>query len=464
MLRSDGSLAFWARAVLFAAVAAGLYFATTDPFTTFFFVTYAIVGALLAIRRPTNLVSWLLIGIAFAFIGTTSRPAIDYPRVMTGTASFGDELWVWIGAWSGAAAFVLFTVLAATFPSGRLPTGRWRRPLIAAIGVGLCIVAVSMFAPKVPVTPDDTEILVPNPLGLLPDFPQFQQVMLTVFGGVIVAFALAVASMVTRYRSASETTRLQLRWLLVSIVFVLFGIISGLVLGTIFPGLDGAEWTVAIVAYPTVPIAVAVAVLRYRLYEIDRIVNRALLYGTMTAILAGVFAGVTALSQRIFVAMTGQKSDAAIVLTTLAVATLYAPLRKPVEAIIDRYFKYDQRLFGAYRDELRRALNVMAPHLAAQKLAHEALGETGAIGVAVAASDGSVLASAGKWPADPLIEIAVRANGAPFSAVLLGPRHDQRPHRAQVVASLGDIASMAALASSAIQAGVEGEPLGRAPV
>ena len=465
MLRSDGSLAVWARILLIAVIALGLVVvAPADAFATFFFVTYAVVGALLAIRRPKNLVSWLLIGIAFTFIGTTSQPALDFARVMTATSSLGDEVWVWIGSWSGAATFVLFTVLAATFPTGRLPTGRWRAPLVAGIVAGSAVIVLSMFAPEVSITKGDGEILVPNPIGLIPDFPQLRELLVPIFAVVVAAFALAIVSMVTRYRSASETTQLQLRWLLAAIVFVLVGVITGLVLGSIFPGLNGAEWSVVIVAYPTVPIAIAVAVLRYRLYEIDRIVNRALVYGVVTAILAGIFAAVTLLTQRIFVSLTGQRSDAAIVLTTLAVATLYAPVRKRVESLVDRYFKYDQRLFGAYRDELRKALSVMAPLLAAQKLAHEALGETGAVGVAVADGDGRVLASAGHWPAEPTIEIPVRTDGAAFSAVLLGPRRDQRPHRSQVLASLGDVAAMAAIASTAIQAELDGEPLGTAPV
>ncbi|HEY3072784.1 MAG TPA: hypothetical protein VGJ46_08185, partial [Candidatus Limnocylindrales bacterium] len=226
------------------------------------------------------------------------------------------------------------------------------------------------------------------------------------------------------------------------------------VLGTLFPKLDGTVWIPAIIAYPTVPIAIGVAILRYRLYEIDRIVNKALVYGAVTAILAGVFAGVTALTQRTFVALTGQTSDAAIVLTTLAVATLYAPVRRRVESLVDRYFKYDQRRFGAYREELRRALDVLAPARAAQRLAREALAETGARGVAVIGADDMILASAGEWPAEPSIAIPVRAEGAPLSAVLLGPRPDGRPHGSQAVAALAEVAAMAALASTAIPADV----------
>lgn len=461
MVRPDGTLGLPVQILVALVVVGGFYAAiSSDPFSTFFFVCYVLVAGLLVNRRPTNLVSWLLLAIAFGFIGTTGRPSLDFAALKTGTASFGDETWVWLGSWSGAATFVLYAALAATFPTGRLPVGPWRRPLVVALAVGGAIVLVSMVAPRMSASTDGVdEVLVPNPIALIPDFAGFETVMLAGFLVVLGVFALSIANLLTRYRVAAEITRLQIRWLLAAIIFVLIGVSVGLFLGTVFPSLGGLVWIVAIAAYPTVPAAIGIAVLRYRLYEIDRIVNRALVYGAVTAILAGVFAAVTLLTQRLFVALTGQRSDAAIVLTTLAVATMYTPLRKRVELIVDRYFKYDQRLFGAYRDELRRALDVLAPARAAHRLAHEARSETGASGVAVTGSDGSILASAGQWPAEPTIAIPVRADGAPLAAVLLGPRHDGRPHRSQAITALGEVAAMAGVASTAIRTSAEAEPV-----
>ena len=453
MLRRDGTLAYPARIVLAIVAAAGLYIASTsDPFTTLFFVSYAVVGGILTIRRPKNLISWLLIALAFSFIGTTDRADIDIARVKAGTGSVGDEIWVWVSSWSGAGTFMLFTVLAATFPSGRLPVGRWRRAIVVALTADLVVLLLMMFTPRLSVSTNGAnDILVPNPLGIIPYFPGLAQAMIASFVIVLGGFAVAVASLITRYRGAAETLRLQIQWLLASITFVLIGIVFGLVLGSLIPDqLGGTIWIPAVIAYPTVPIAIGVAILRYRLYEIDRIINRALVYGTVTAVLAGAFAAVTLLTQRIFVGLTGQRSDAAIVLTTLAVAALFAPLRKRVEWVVDRYFKYDQRLFGAYREELRRAIDVLAPAPAAHRLAREALAETGAIAAAVVGNDGAVVASAGAWPAEALVTIPVDAEGAPLTAVLLGARRDGRPHRPQAVAALGEVAALAAIASAAI--------------
>jgi hypothetical protein len=457
MLGRDGTLGWPARLGLAILLAAGLFVATiSDPFTTVFFLSYALVGGLLAIRRPRNSVSWLLIAIAFSFIGTTSRPALDIPHLKLGTASVTDELWVWVNTWSGYATFVLFAALATTFPSGHLPRGRWRWPISGGLVLGLVVVILAMFGPQLtPSTNGVDTILVPNPIGLFPESAIASMVPTLGIVLILAALAMSIASMVARYRDGNEITRLQLRWLLVAILFVLVGVITGLTLGTLFPQLEALVWIPAIIAYPTVPAAIGVAILRYRLYEIDRIVNRAIVYGAVTAILAGVFAAVTLLTQRMFVAMTGQKSDAAIVLTTLAVATLYTPLRKQVERVVDLYFKYDQRIFGAYREELRRTLGVLSATPAAQRLAREALAETGAVGAAVVGLDGAVVASAGDWPAKSSTTIEVDADGAPLTAILLGARRDGRPHRPQTMAALREVAAMAAIASAAIPPNVQ---------
>jgi hypothetical protein len=197
------------------------------------------------------------------------------------------------------------------------------------------------------------------------------------------------------------------------------------------------------------PLAIGLAILRYRLYEIDRIVNRALVYGAVTAILAGAFAAATALSQRLVVSVAGQSSDTAIVITTLIVVAIYAPVRKRVEAFVDRYFKYDQREYGPYLDELRRFLDLVQPERAAARLAHEAIRNTSALGAAVTGPDGAVIASAGTWPAEPSVAVLVSSNGANGSAltsVLLGPRRDGKPHPPAQLQALADAGAVVAAA------------------
>jgi hypothetical protein len=149
------------------------------------------------------------------------------------------------------------------------------------------------------------------------------------------------------------------------------------------------------------------------------------------------------------VSVAGQSSDAAVVLETLVVVAVYAPARKRVEAVVDRYFKYDQRAYGPYLDELRRLLNLVEPRRAAARLAREAMTHTGATGVAVTGRGGSVVATAGMWPAEPSVAVPIEVDGSPLAAVLVGPRSDGKPHPP---ARLRDLADAGALAAATLMA------------
>jgi hypothetical protein len=447
LVRSDGTLAYPMRIALILLSAVGLVLAVADPITLLFFLSYLAIGVLLAIRRPNTIVSWLLIAIALSFTGTTSQPGVDVQGLIDGTASLYDKIVTWAAMWSGQLLFMLYAVLAALFPSGALPAGRWGRTLRIVLPLSAIVVLLSAIGPTADVNQDGETVQVPNPFGLIPAGPIAELGQIVGFCVAIGAIAIAVASLLARYRTSTGTARLQLRWLFAAITFVLFGILFG-ILATVLTGdqFGGLIWLPAVVAYLAVPIAVAVAIFRYRLYQIDRIVNRALVYGAVTAILAGVFAAATALSQRVFVTLTGESSDASVVLTTLAVATAYTPVRKRVESFVDRYFKYEQRRYGAYRDELHRLLGLVDPVHAARRLATEALAETRAIGAAVIDLDGRVLASAGQWPTNSTTAVAIRVPGTHVGSILLGPRRDGEPHDAAALKTLAEVAIMAAAA------------------
>jgi hypothetical protein len=446
MTRPDGTLATLPRIALAVLVVVGLVGATGDAFTALFYAAYVAVGLILAIRVPKNPVSWLLIGIAFGFLGTTTPPNLDIGALVAGRASLGVSVAAWIAGWIAPATFMGFAALALVFPGGGLPVGRWRRPSVVMLVLGFTAIGLSMIQPIISLTPNGgAEVHVPNPIGVLPDLPIWPVVLPASYIIVLAALALAIASMLARYRGADDQLRLQLRWLLAAMAFVLLGLLVGLLTFAI-RGDDagGLAWLLVIFAYPCVPLAIGVAVLRYRLYEIDRIVNRALVYGVLTATLAGVFAAMTALSQRLFIQVAGQSSDASVVLTTLVVVALYAPMRKRVEALVDRYFKYDQQAYGQYLDELHRLLDLTEPRHAAARLAREALVHTGARGVAVVGRDGEVLASAGTWPLEPVETVPVGVPGSVLGAILVGPRAGGRPLPPARLRALADAAVVAA--------------------
>jgi hypothetical protein len=160
---------------------------------------------------------------------------------------------------------------------------------------------------------------------------------------MLAAAVLAAYSLVLRYRRGDSVEQAQIRWIALFGSFVALAfIVAAPQLGWI----SDRAWEVAFAFLSCLPIAIGVAITRYRLYEIDRLINRTLVYGSLTAILAGIFTAGVGLAQRVFIATTGDKSDASIVLATLVVATAYAPIRKRLEAVVDRRFKYEHLEFG----------------------------------------------------------------------------------------------------------------------
>jgi hypothetical protein len=135
-----------ALAVLLVVLALGLVWASVDPFTVLFYVPYALVGLLLVYRRPGNVVSWLILAIGFTFLTTTTTPTIDPDALARGTAPADHVFQAWLAGWAGSLTFVAYTALTIVFPSGRLPSGRWRWPSIALLVAAFLVAVVPAFA------------------------------------------------------------------------------------------------------------------------------------------------------------------------------------------------------------------------------------------------------------------------------------------------------------------------------
>jgi hypothetical protein len=181
-------------------------------------------------------------------------------------------------------------------------------------------------------------------------------VAVVVASALVVSVFLSALSLVARYRRADGVERQQLRWLAGAAVLVGVYIVGGLI------GLDrllgeGAWNLINAAANAGLYAAVGVAILRYRLYEIDIIINRALVYGSLTVMLVALYFGGIVVLQRDFVALTGQQSTLAVVASTLAIAALFNPLRRRVQALVDRRFyrrKYDSaKTLAAFNSRLR---------------------------------------------------------------------------------------------------------------
>jgi hypothetical protein len=335
----------------------GTVLATSDPFTFLSFVAYMSVGAILVVLRPRNVVGWLLILMAFAFIGTTTPRDLDLAAVLRGEGSARDRLIVWIGGWAGLTSYLAFLALTIAFPNGRLPE-RGRRLSLFMLVVSVVVIVLTAIAPTVNVSVDASRmVMVPNPVAVRPDLPIWPFIQDATFPAVFALLIVGVARLVLRFRRSRGLERLQLRWLVAAIVFVLVGVAFGIGWIIIFGDqFAGYGWIVAIVAYPTIPLAVGVAVMRYRLLEIDRIISRTLSYAAVTAILGAVFVGAILLSQTLLSGITGNRGIP-VAISTLAVFALFQPLLRRVRRAVDRRFdraRYDaERTAEAFAERLR---------------------------------------------------------------------------------------------------------------
>jgi hypothetical protein len=300
-----------------------------------------ILGGLIASRRPENPYGWLWLGVglSFAFITFAQAYAL-YALVLEPGSLPAPRTIVTLIAPAGFSVFIaLIPFLFLLFPDGRLPSRRWRFLAWVVVAVGVLLVIFgplhnsgkggSGFAP----------VQDPFSVGGAVE----QAIVFLIFGGVIVLFAasiLSAISLVFRFRRAAGVERQQIKWVvyaavLTSAYLMLNFVISGL-LNTLF----STAASLAVYA------AIGIAILKYRLYDIDIIINRTLVYGSLTVMLALVYFGGVTGTQAIFRTLSGQQEQPqlAIVVSTLVIAALFNPLRRRIQSFIDRSFyrrKYD---------------------------------------------------------------------------------------------------------------------------
>ena len=354
--RVEAPLPVAGRLVLLAGLFAALLVPVPDPFTIVFFACHAVVGFLLVVRRPRNPIGWLLIVVALGFVGTGTLADVDLAALAAGSASWPDFLRAWVSSFAGSATFLAYLALAVLYPTGGFGQGRDRVGRLL-LGLGIAAVVLQALAPTFLVNPDGTHPYeVPNRFGAIPD-------VLGVFGvpadgWSIVAVALlaaAVVDLVIRFRRSTGLLRVQMRWLVASLCAILASLIFGLGVTVVFGGPDIA-WLPAIVAYPTLPLAVYIAVSRYRLYEIDRIVSRTVGWAVITSLLLVVFAAGVISLQAVLSGIT-QGQTLAVAASTVLAFSMFQPVRRRVQRLVDRRFdraRYDaERTAGSFAERLR---------------------------------------------------------------------------------------------------------------
>jgi hypothetical protein len=310
------------------------------------FGAFAVVGAVLVAKRPTNIIGWIMATVALMM--AIFHAGLIYAVYVMATRGQPDALAV-VGAWIGNWYWYLLLALTLIyvplfFPDGRLPSHRWV-PVAVLPGIGtLGTVVLGALTETLVLDPvvKGVHYRIENPIGIeglgrVEDLPIFG--LLT--GLLFVGLVGAVASVVVRFRRSRGVERQQMKWFLYAVALMLAFPLE--VVGYLPEIVSNVLFGVVLIALPT---AIGIAVLRYRLYDIDLVINRTLVYGPLTAMLALFYLGGVVSMQYAFRTLTGQESQVAIVASTLIIAALFNPLRRRVQAFVDRRFyrrKYDAR-------------------------------------------------------------------------------------------------------------------------
>ncbi|HEV2776285.1 MAG TPA: hypothetical protein VGV90_11895 [Solirubrobacteraceae bacterium] len=317
-------------------------------------VAFATAGALVASRHPRNAVGWTFLGIALSTgIANLAGTLVEY-RLRDGP---DDSAIVGLAAAYSDVSWVPFVLVPATFvlllfPDGRLPSRRWRA-VASCAGVGIMGVFISGLVGPEPIADYPT---VEKPYVI--DGPVMEALTGLAYLLLLIGLVGSVASVVVRFRHAGRVQRQQIKWLAM----------AGAVVGVTFPVMGVALYDVVgeqvadgtiMVTVLGLPVAAGIAILRHRLYDIDVVINRALVYGALTATLAGAYLGGVLLLQLALSPLTAS-NGLAIAVSTLAVAALFQPARRRIQAAVDRRFyrrKYDaartlERFGARLRDEV----------------------------------------------------------------------------------------------------------------
>jgi len=310
------------------------------------FLTFSAVGALVASRSPTNAVGWLFVSIgACAGLALASISYVE--------TSFPARPWAeWAADWSSVLVFPQITFVLLLFPDGKLPSPKWR---VVAWATALEAVALVMGA-FTPYTPDDYVFF--NPVGIEGWRGTILEDGYLGWALLPVTIVAAAASFVARFRQSGGHRRQQLKWFSLAAGLAAAGFLTQMAAWGAAALSAGSEpWETTLVAaglvlevvcLTAIPVASGVAILRYRLYDIDIIINRTLVYASLTAVLALVYTAGVVVIGGVVRELTGQQeNDIVVAASTLLVAGLFRPARERIQGNVDKRFyrsRYDAQL------------------------------------------------------------------------------------------------------------------------
>jgi hypothetical protein len=318
---------------------------------------FATVGALIAARRA-NTVGWLFLGLGFVAALHAFSMAYGERDTLIDPASLpAGSLVGLLAGWLWPLNYMLFCLVLLLFPDGRLPLPRWRPAARFILVAWSLSILLNALAPS-----EGNPLRVPA-LGR----PAGQLLLLVVNAAALAGLVISAAAPFLRFRRAGYQQRQQLKWVAFTVAVSVLSVLVALGLGQLFPGVlvIGLLGLLGFIgAVVGIPVAVAVAILRHRLYDIDRLINRTLVYGLLTVLLVGIYAGVVLVLGQLFGGIGEKAPSWAVAAATLAVAALFQPARRRVQAVVDRRFnrrKYDAaRTVEAFSTRLRDELDLDA--------------------------------------------------------------------------------------------------------
>ncbi len=317
-------------------------------------LAFPTVGAVIATRRSENPIGLIFCGAGlFLVLQVFALTYADYALFARPGSLPGAQIMAWFSSWIAMPVLVLAgALLFLLFPDGRLPSRRWRYVIwMAAVGSVMVAVGVALRA-----GPLDTHSSIDNPFGIGGVAGDVLWVV-SIVGAMLlnVGWIASGVSLIWRWRRAGGMERQQIKWFAYAALLIAGGFAASLVFSS--SRVSSLAWLLVTLGFLSLPVAAGIAILRYRLYDIDRIINRTLVYGTLTTLLALVYFGGVVTLQYVFRALTGGESQLAVVASTLAIAALFGPLRRRIQGFIDRLFyrrRYDAaKVLAAFSARLK---------------------------------------------------------------------------------------------------------------
>jgi hypothetical protein len=318
------------------------------------FTSFATVGAVVCSRRPDNRIGWIFVAVGVLLgCGLLGQEYSRYAYVTEPQPLPARTLAAWVASWYWYPSLMLVSFMTPLlFPTGRPPSRRWRPLLWVGVIGTICVTLLAALPERI-----GDGFSIRNPIGLYSTPDPESEPIFTVLGLILlVALPFVVASLIVRFRTSRGQERQQLKWFLFAIFIVLIG---NVLPERFFGWIGSAVFGLGVTA---VPVAVGIAILRHRLYDIDRIINRSLVYGALTALLVAGYTACVLLLQTLL--PLANESPVAVAVSTFAMAALFGPLRRRIQAVVDRRFnrqRYNAALtVEKFGDSLRRQTDLDA--------------------------------------------------------------------------------------------------------